>query len=50
MKEYLLAAVVIPIIVGFLFYSVGNWLMLPGYISQIGDELREIKEILKERK
>ena len=50
MKEYLLAAVVIPIIVGFLFYSVGTWLMLPGYISQIGNELKEIKEILKERK
>lgn len=49
MREWL-SAVVVLVIVGFLFYSAINWLMLPSYVSKITDELREIKEVLKERK
>lgn len=45
-----LRAVVALVIFCFWVYSLINWLMLPTYVDKIANELRGIKEELKERK
>ena len=48
MKEWLSCFFVIIFIVPILYWAI-EWITLPRYIEKIGNELKEIKEVLKDK-
>ena len=48
MKEWIFSLIVVGFVIWLTYWTI-EWITLPKYIEEIGNELKEIKEALKDK-